>query len=91
MATGVSCGAKVAGLWPRKGTFQIGSDADVVIFDPNAPTTAEESSPYAKLTMPGSVRTVVSGGEVVLGDGELRDRLPAGRVQKPAPAELKKV
>ena len=71
--------AKLFGLYPRKGTLAIGSDADVVIFDPAAPTTltARDSpskvdySIYEGMRCAGSVRHVFSRGVHVIRNGQV--------------------
>src|SRR5213076_776411 len=70
--------AKMFGLFPKKGTIAVGSDADVVIFDPNKEHTfgveAEhmnvDYSSYEGWTVKGKVETVVSRGRVVIEKGE---------------------
>jgi len=64
--------AQVLGLYPRKGSLQIGSDADIVVFDPVYEETMEtpaygrgDFSPYRGLRLKGRVmRTFVRGREV---------------------------
>ena len=69
--------AKLFGLYPQKGTLAIGSDADIVVFDPNGSTTISvESSPtkvdysiYEGRVCAGAVRHVFSRGHQVVADG----------------------
>jgi len=64
--------ARVLGLYPCKGIVQLGSDADLVVFDPEyeevmkAPTYGRgDFSPYTGLRLRGKViRTLVRGREV---------------------------
>jgi len=66
--------AKIFGLFPRKGTIAPGSDADIVVFDPNAETvlSAEnlhmnvDYNPYEGRRVKGVTETVLSRGEVVV-------------------------
>ena len=69
--------AKVFGLYPQKGTITPGSDADIVIFDPNATGTISASthhmavdySCYEGKSIIGRVDAVLSRGrQVVNGD-----------------------
>lgn len=69
--------AKAFGLYPRKGTIAVGSDADVVVFDPEAEWTidgglhmATDYSPFEETTMAGRPETVLVRGAPAL-DGEL--------------------
>ncbi len=70
--------AKLFGLFPRKGTIAVGSDADIVIFDPNEEQTISAAthhmnvdySAYEGMTIRGAVKTVLSRGKVVIEDGE---------------------
>jgi dihydropyrimidinase len=71
--------AKLAGLFPRKGTIAVGSDADVVIWDDDASRVVDGAqgasaagwSPYDGWTVTGWPAVVVSRGEVVV-DGAAR-------------------
>jgi hypothetical protein len=69
--------AKMFGLFPRKGTIAVGSDADIVIFDPNRKATLGvktlhmkvDYNPYEGRTVQGSPSLVISNGEVII-DGD---------------------
>jgi dihydropyrimidinase len=79
--------AKMFGLHPRKGTVAVGSDADIVIFDPSAPRTISVESQHMRVDysayegrrVSGSVDTVISRGRVVVADGEYRGEAGHGR------------
>ncbi|MHB8618258.1 MAG: dihydropyrimidinase [Chloroflexota bacterium] len=69
--------AKVFGLYPRKGTIAIGSDADIVVFDPNGASTLSarthhmrvDYNPYEGRQVTGIASTVLSRGKVVIDNG----------------------
>lgn len=71
--------AKMLGIYPRKGTIAVGSDADIVVFDPTEEWTVEASglgmetdySPFEGSTITGRPHTVLSRGETVVSDGTL--------------------
>lgn len=70
--------AKMFGMFPKKGTIAVGSDADIVIFDPNGETKFGiehehmnvDYSSYEGWTIKGKVETVLSRGCVVIANGE---------------------
>src|SRR5213075_2422256 len=82
--------AKMFGLFPRKGTIAVGSDADIVIFDPEKEQTfgvdAEhmnvDYSSYEGWKMKGKVETVLSRGRVVIEKGEHKGKAGDGQFQK---------
>jgi dihydropyrimidinase len=71
--------AKLFGLYPRKGTIAVGSDADLVIFDPEKRETLSASSHHSKCDynlyegteITGGPETVMLRGTVLVEDGEL--------------------
>lgn len=71
--------ARLFGLYPRKGVLQPGSDADLLIYDPEPDVTIRASdqhtitryTPYEGIKVKGQVRTVLSRGDVLVEDGEL--------------------
>ena len=79
--------ARLNGLYPRKGTIAVGSDADLVIFDPQASRTVSAAqlhmetdySPYEGLSITGWPSTVITNGRVVVDDGHLIDPGPVGK------------
>ena len=68
--------AKMFGLFPKKGTIAPGSDADIVILDPDrSHTISVEShhmdvdySAYEGREITGKVETVISKGQVIIAD-----------------------
>ena len=69
--------AKIFGMFPQKGTIGIGSDADLVIFDPEEKHTITASShhmnvdysAYEGWELTGKVKTVVLRGTVAIDNG----------------------
>jgi dihydropyrimidinase len=68
--------ARIHGLWPRKGSLQPGSDADIVVFDPGAHWIvgghhgASDYTPYAEREMTGRVTATIRRGVFLFRDGE---------------------
>ena len=70
--------AKLFGLFPRKGTIAPGSDADLVIFDPERQMTISAANqhqrvdytPYEGMPVQGVPDTVLLRGQVIVQDGQ---------------------
>jgi dihydropyrimidinase len=82
--------AKAYGLHPRKGTIAVGSDADLVIFDPNATQTISAATHHSKMDyslyegmeVTGVPTTVLVRGEPVLVDRQFVGTPGSGRFLK---------
>ena len=73
--------AKTFGLFPKKGTIAVGSDADIVIFDPNRTETISvnntcthhmnvDYNAYEGFEVTGFTETVLSRGKVIIDNCE---------------------
>lgn len=70
--------AKLFGLYPKKGVIKEGSDADIVIIDPNKKTTITHEdlhenvdyTPYEDIELLCSVDCVISRGEIIVKENE---------------------
>lgn len=68
--------AKMFGLYPKKGTIAVGSDADIIVFDPHGKHVISadthhmdvDYSAYEGWEMTGRVETVLSKGKVIVAD-----------------------
>jgi dihydropyrimidinase len=82
--------AKMFGLFPRKGTIAVGSDADIVVFDPEAEQIISASthhmnvdySAYEGRRLKGAVGTVLSRGRVVVENNEFKGKAGDGQFLK---------
>jgi dihydropyrimidinase len=80
--------AKLFGLYPRKGTIAVGSDADLVVFDPELTLTIEGSalksnsdySAFEGWQVTGWPEVTLRRGEVVLRDGEIVGQPGSGTI-----------
>ena len=78
--------ARLFGLSPRKGTIAVGSDADLVIFDPRQERTLTtenlhmnvDYSPYEHITVRGYPVMTIAGGKVIVKDNEFVGQVGAG-------------
>jgi dihydropyrimidinase len=83
--------ARAFGIYPRKGALAPGADADVVVWDPSARTVVRGAdlhdgvghSPYEGRRIDGGVRLTVSGGRVLVRDGEFVGEPDGGRFIAP--------
>lgn len=70
--------AKIFGMFPKKGTLAVGSDADIILLDPNAKHTLSASthhmnvdySAYEGWELTGKVKTVLLRGKVAIDNGK---------------------
>ncbi len=79
--------ARMFGLYPKKGVIAPGSDADIVLYDPNGRTRISVETHHMNMDysawegweVAGKVDTVLSRGEVIASGGEYTGRKGHGR------------
>src|SRR5687767_15731598 len=82
--------AKMFGLFPKKGTIAVGSDADIVIFDPEKEQTLSlktshmnvDYNTYEGKKIKGVVETVLSRGKLVVDHGDFKGKAGDGQFLK---------
>jgi dihydropyrimidinase len=88
--------AKMFGLYPQKGTIAVGSDADIIIFDPDQKATISAATQrqgtdyncYEGMESHGVIETVLLRGKVIVRDCEYAGELGDGEFQKRQPFGL---
>ena len=79
--------ARIFGLFPRKGTIEPGSDADLVVWDPNARRTISQKTqsldtdynPYEGFEVQGAPEVVTVRGEIMVRNGRFVGAAGKGR------------
>ena len=79
--------AKLFGLYPRKGVIQVGSDADIVVWDANMKKIIKDEdqfsnakySTYAGWEVTGFPKTTIRRGEVVYDNGKVLAKPGSGK------------
>ena len=82
--------AKLMGMFPKKGTIAVGSDADIVVWDPRSTTTLSakthhmrvDYNPYEGRSVKGKASTVLSRGEVIVEKDKFLGKKGRGRFVK---------
>src|ERR1700723_654224 len=82
--------AKLFGLYPRKGTVAVGSDADLIVFDPNEEQTISVKTHHMRVDysmfegtrVKGTTKTVLSRGRVIVENGKFVGKVGAGEFVK---------
>jgi dihydropyrimidinase len=78
--------ARIFGMYPRKGTIAEGSDADIVLWDQNAPHTISAAthnmrcdySMFEGFEVTGNARQVYSRGELIVENGKYLGKIGRG-------------
>jgi dihydropyrimidinase len=89
--------AKIYGIYPRKGTIAVGSDADITIWDPEREVTIAKAmlhdrmdfTPYEGFNVRGWPIITISRGDIIYADGQPIAKLGRGRFlqcDRPEPA-----
>lgn len=82
--------AKIFGMYPQKGTIAVGSDADLIIFDPNKEIEIKEENlnenvdytPYEGFKLKGYPVMTLLRGEVIAKDGKFVGQKGVGKFVK---------
>jgi len=90
VALGSTNAAKLFGLFPRKGTIAVGSDADIVVWDPNQTRTISpkthhmnvDNNVFEGMTIKGRPRYVFSRGRKVADGNTFTGSKGSGKFQK---------
>ncbi|MGB0036599.1 MAG: dihydropyrimidinase [Candidatus Acidiferrales bacterium] len=89
--------AKLFGLYPRKGTVAVGSDADLIIFDPDEEQTISakthhmrvDYSMFEGIRVKGIPKIVMSRGRIIVDNGRFTGKPGAGEfVKRENPAKV---
>lgn len=80
--------ARIFGLYPQKGTLTVGSDADLVIWNPQIRRTISATNHHSKsdisvyegITVYGKAEYVLLRGNIMIANGTLTDNPPHGRL-----------
>jgi dihydropyrimidinase len=85
--------ALLAGLFPAKGILQVGSDADIVVMDPErewivpAGGSGEDASPFAGLALRGAPRVTILRGQIVVEGEQWRAQPGVGQLARRRPLD----
>ena len=82
--------AKLFGLYPRKGTVAVGSDADLIVFDPNEEQVISVKTHHMRVDysmfegtrVKGVTKTVLSRGRTIIDNGRFVGKAGAGEFLK---------
>ncbi|WJQ79172.1 dihydropyrimidinase [Brevibacillus brevis] len=82
--------AKLFGMFPQKGTIAVGSDADIVLFDPTVTRTISvethhmnvDYNPFEGMVVNGDIISVLSRGSFVIRDQQFVGQAGNGRFVK---------
>ena len=95
VALGSTNPARIFGLFPRKGTIAVGSDADLVVYDPTTKGVRSAKTHHSRADrnlfegypVQGKPSFVVVNGRIQYADGDLKVERGAGRfiARRPAP------
>src|SRR5271154_956438 len=89
--------AKLFGLYPRKGTIAVGSDADIVVFDPNEEQVISakthhmrvDYSMFEGIRVKGIPKVVLSRGRTIIENGKFLGKPGAGEfIKRQNPAKV---
>jgi len=96
VAIGATNHAKLYGIYPRKGTIAVGSDADIAIWDKDKAVTLSAKmlhdntgyTPFEGRQVQGWPVTVISRGRPVVVNGELKAARGSGQFLRAEPPEM---
>ncbi|NVO12373.1 MAG: dihydropyrimidinase [Bacteroidales bacterium] len=80
--------AKIFGLYPQKGEIAVGSDADIVVWNPNTESVISAKTHHSKVDMSiyegfsvkGKAQYVISKGIIGIDNGKIISNLPTGKL-----------